>query len=228
MIAAANSAFPALNLTAADVTLVHRGIVPAARGRDGRAVLLGAAQILDHDAAGAAGAMTVIGVKYTTARGVGTRVADAAIRRLGRTVRGRHGRLEALPGAGIADHEALAIETARATGLEVAPPIVRHLTALYGDRCAAIVRLMAERTDWRMPLVAGRPHVGAEVIHAVRDEMARTLADIVIRRMELGAMEYPGPAIVDAAAAIAADELHWDAARRVREVNAVTAFYSPR
>jgi glycerol-3-phosphate dehydrogenase len=191
-------------------------------------VLLGAPQILDHDAAGADGAMTVIGVKYTTARGVGDKVADVALRRLGRGVRARHGRLGALPGAGIADHEALAIETARATGLEVAPPIVRHLTTLYGDRCAAIVRLMAERTDWRMPLVAGRPHVGAEVVHAVRQEMAATLADIVIRRMELGAMEYPGTAIVEAAAAIAADELKWDAARRVREVNAVSALYAPR
>ena len=227
MIDAANSAFPALRLSRQDITLVHRGIVPAARGRDGRAVLLGAPQIIDHDAEGAAGAMTLIGVKYTTARGVGEKAADAAIRRLGRaSLRPRHEPLEPLPGAAIADHEALAIETARAVGLELAPPIVRHLTSLYGDRCAAIVRVMAERTDWRMPLVPGRPHVGAEVVHAARAEMASTLADIVIRRMELGAMEYPGAALVDAAASIAADELGWDAARRAREMHAVTAFYT--
>ena len=223
-IADANSAFPALHLTRADVTLVHRGIVPASAGSP--AQLLPSPQIIDHDGEGVAGAMTVLGVKYTTARRVGARAADAAVRRLGKpSLRARRQRYDVLPGAGIADHEALTIETARAVGLEIAPPIIRHLNAVYGDRSAAIVRLMAERTDWRMPIVPGRPSVGAEVIHAIRHEMALTLADIVVRRSELGAMGHPGEAITRAAAAIAAEELDWDAARRDREIAAVDAFY---
>jgi len=223
-IADANSAFPALHLTRADVTLVHRGIVPASAGSP--AQLLPSPQIIDHDGEGVAGAMTVLGVKYTTARRVGARAADAAVRRLGKpSLRARRQRYDILPGAGIADHEALTIETARAVGLEIAPPIIRHLNAVYGDRSAAIVRLMAERTDWRMPIVPGRPSVGAEVIHAIRHEMALTLADIVVRRSELGAMGHPGEAITRAAAAIAAEELDWNAARRDREIAAVDAFY---
>ena len=226
MVDAANSAFPALRLTRDQVTLVHRGIVPAQKERNGAPALLSSPQIIDHDAEGAGGAMTLVGVKFTTARGVGEQAAEAAIRRLGKpSLRPRRRALDILPGAGIADHEALAIETARAVGLEVAPPIIRHLTAVYGDRCAAIVRLMAERTDWRMPLVGGRPNVGAEVIHAIREEMAVTLADIVIRRMELGAMGLPGDDIVGASARVAAAELDWDASRRDREIAAVTAFY---
>jgi glycerol-3-phosphate dehydrogenase len=223
-IADANSAFPALGLTRADVTLVHRGIVPASAGTP--AQLLPAAQILDHDAEGCGGAMTMIGVKYTTARAVGARAADAAIRRLGKpSLRPRREPIDILPGAGIADHEALAIETARAVGLEVAPPIVRHLTTIYGDRCAAIVRLMAEKTDWRMPLVPGQPMVGAEVIHAIRNEMAATLADIVIRRTELGAMGHPGDAVVAAIAAVAAAELQWDLQRQRAEIQRVDDFF---
>ena len=85
---------------------------------------------------------------------------------------------------------------------------------------------MAERTDWRMPLVPGRPNVGAEVIHAIRHETAMTLADIVIRRTELGAMSHPGDDIVRAAAAIAAEELNWGNDRRDGEIAAVRAFYS--
>jgi len=221
----ANTAFPALHLTRADVTLVHRGIVPAEKGAKG-AALLGSPQIIDHDGAGVAGAMTVIGVKYTTARRVGARAAEAAIRRLGRpSLRARRRTHEILPGAGIADHEALTIETARAVGLEIAAPIIRHLNAIYGDRSAAIARLMAERTDWRMPLVPGRPNVGAEVIHAIRHEMALTLSDFVIRRSELGAMGHPGDEIIRAAAAIAAEELDWNAERREQEIAAVQAFY---
>jgi glycerol-3-phosphate dehydrogenase len=224
-IADANAAFPALRLTREDITLVHRGIVPAEAGKSGRAELLGEPRILDHARDGVKGAMTVIGVKYTTARAVGARAAAAAAKALGAPARRTDTDTVMLPGAGIADHEALAIETARAVGLELAPPIIRHLTAIYGDRCAAIVRLMAQRSDWRMPLTAGRPNVGAEVIHAIREESACTVADIAIRRTELGAAGHPGAEIVNAIAAIAAEELGWDADRRNREVAAVEEFY---
>jgi glycerol-3-phosphate dehydrogenase len=226
MIAAANAAFPALRIARDDVTLVHRGVVPAQKARDGKAALLAAADIIDHDAEGAAGAITVIGVKFTTARRVGEKAAEAALRRIGKpSLHARREALEILPGAGIADHEALAIETTRAVHLELAPPIIRHLMTVYGDRVAAIVRLMAERSEWRMPLVPGQPNVGAEVIHAIRAEMACTLADVIVRRMELGAMGHPGVEIVRAAATIAADELGWDAESLNQQIAAVDAIY---
>ncbi|HET7694196.1 MAG TPA: FAD-dependent oxidoreductase [Vicinamibacterales bacterium] len=231
LVDAANSAFPALKMTRGDVTLVHRGIVPAfaqraGSGRPAQAELLASPKFFDHARDGVAGAMTVVGVKYTTARAVGARAAALAAKALGGSTRTSDTATAMLPGAGIADHEALTIETARAVGLELAPPIIRRLTGIYGDRCAAIVRLMAERSDWRMPLVPGRPIVGAEVVHAIRAEMACTLADVVIRRSELGAMEHPGDDLVAACARIAAEELVWDAARQEAEVAAVTAFYA--
>lgn len=224
-IAEANAAFPALKLTRDDVTLVHRGLVPAQRGKNGRADFLAASEIRDHAADGAPGAMSVVGVKYTTARAVGARAAALAAKRLGASTRPTDTDTAILPGAGISDHEALTIETARAAGLELAPAIIKHLNAIYGDRSAAIVRLMAQRSDWRMPLAPGRPNVAAEVIHAIRDEMACSVADIVIRRSELGAAGHPGPQIVNAVAAVAAEELGWNADRRSREVAAVDRFY---
>src|SRR4051812_9890990 len=223
-IADANAAFPALRLSPADITLVHRGIVPAQRGRGG-VEFLSAPRILDHSGEGAPGAISVIGIKYTTARAVGARAAAAAAKALGGSTRRTDTDTAILPGAGIADHEALAIETARAVHLELAPPIIKHVIGVYGDRCAAIVRLMAERSEWRMPLVPGRPMVGAEVIHAIRNEMAMRLADVAIRRSELGATGHPGAEVVSAMAAIAAEELGWDAGRRNREIAAVDAFY---
>ena len=225
-IAEANSAFPALKLTRADLTLVHRGVVPATKGSGGRPEILPRPQIVDHGSQGTAGAMTVVGVKFTTARAVGAKAAATAARALGTASRSTDTDRAILPGAGIADHEALSIETARAVGLELAPPIIRHITTIYGDRCAAIVRLMAEQTDWRMPLVPGRPTVGAEVIHAIRNESACTLADIVIRRTELGAMGHPGDDMVKALANVAAEELGWDAGQQADEIAAIDQFYA--
>ena len=225
-IADANSAFPALKVTRDDITLVHRANVPAERGSGGRARFLGSSQLRDHARDGVSGAMTVIGVKFTTARATASRAAQMAARILGkRASPGVDTQTAPLPGAAIADHEALAIETARAVRLELAPPTIRHLTAIYGDRCAPIVRLMAERSEWRMPLVPGHPNVGAEVIHAIRAEMACTLADIVVRRTELGAMGQPVDELTRAAAIVAATELNWDRERLNQEISTVAAIY---
>ena len=68
-----NQAFPSLDLSMADVTLVHRGVVPAAVHGD-QVVLQGHEQIRDHAAEGIDGLLTVAGTKYTTARAVAERV----------------------------------------------------------------------------------------------------------------------------------------------------------
>ena len=51
-------------------------------------------------------------------------------------------------------------------------------------------------------------------IYTIREEMACTLADIVIRRTQIGSAGHPGAAIIEAIAAVAAEELGWDTDRR--------------
>ena len=203
-IAAANEAFKALRLTRDDVTLVHRGIVPAVdNGGSGAPGLLSVPAIYDHASEGAPGAITVVGVKYTTARCVAQDVVDRVAKRLGKRVRPSRTATTTLPGAGIADHEALAIETARKHDLELPLTTIRHLIGLYAERAADIVRLMHERPDLRAPVTATATTLGAEIVHVIRHEMAIRLTDIVIRR-----------------------ELGWDRTRTDDEIAAVREFYA--
>jgi glycerol-3-phosphate dehydrogenase len=67
--------------------------------------------------------------------------------------------------------------------------------------------------------------IGAQIVWAVRHEMAMTLSDAVIRRTPLGALGYPGDAAVDRAAAIVATELHWGPDRVRSEIEALKRFY---
>ena len=76
-------AFPSVSLTAQDVTLVHRGVVPAVIRADGRAVLEGHEQVRDHADRGVEGLITVAGTKYTTARAVAERVTNRILSKLG-------------------------------------------------------------------------------------------------------------------------------------------------
>jgi glycerol-3-phosphate dehydrogenase len=79
-----NHAFPSFQISAADVTLVHRGVVPAIAGADGTAVLDGNEQIHDHAASGAPELMSVAGTKYTTARAVAENITDLLFAKLSR------------------------------------------------------------------------------------------------------------------------------------------------
>jgi glycerol-3-phosphate dehydrogenase len=221
-VAEANAAFPALKLTPAHVTLVHRGIVPASVGRQGEAELQSGASLIEH---GATGAYSVLGLKYTTARGVAERTIDTVAKRLDARVKPSQTAMRVLPGAGIADHEALAIETAREVHLDVPLATLRHLVARYAERAADIVRLMKEQKAWMASVAADCPTTGAEVVHATRHEMALRLSDIVIRRSGLGAAGHPGKEAVSACATIAAAELGWDQQRIEEEIRDVDAFY---
>jgi glycerol-3-phosphate dehydrogenase len=224
-IADANYAFPALRLSIADVTLVHRGLVAAESGRGGSPELKSSAEILDHASDGAAGAITVVGVKYTTARGVAERAGDAVGKRLGRRLPRSRTAMAPLPGAGIADHEALAIETARDVQVDVSPKTLAHLVRLYAEHAADVIRLMGERDDLRAPVAAGAATIGAEVVHAIRHDMAVRLTDIVIRRTGMGAGGAPPPDAVEQCGRIAATELGWNDARTADEIARVARFY---
>jgi glycerol-3-phosphate dehydrogenase len=58
----------------------------------------------------------------------------------------------------------------------------------------------------------------AEVLHAVHEEMACKLTDVVFRRTTFGLTGDPGDACLNTCAALMAKELGWDASRTRREV----------
>jgi glycerol-3-phosphate dehydrogenase len=62
-----------------------------------------------------------------------------------------------------------------------------------------------------------------EIVGAVRNEMAVTLADIVFRRTALGAIPGPDRAVVEAVARMAGAELGWDRSREETEIDVVLA-----
>jgi glycerol-3-phosphate dehydrogenase len=223
-----NSAFPALELDSAEVTLVHRGVVPAYRSRQGVLGLMGHHRIHDHDRDGVAGAVSVAGVKYTTARGVAEEVVDLVCAKLGvRTTACRTGtvRLPQWEFGNLADE----IERARAdAGGVLDAECLQSLVATHGRAWNAVVQRCAATPALAERLVANVPVPAAAVVHAVEHEMACALADVVVRRLPLGAAAYPGDAAATACGAIMASLLGWDADRLAAELESVRAFYEVR
>ena len=217
----ANEAFPALGLSREHITLVHWGRVPAAVAPGKPPDLLGSPVIHSHAKDGTPGALTVMGVKYTTARAVAQRAVDVASSALGRRIRSSRTAVTVLPGAGMADHEGLAIETARRSGLDLSPAVLQRLGALYAERSAQIIRSMTVRPELRSPLGDHPAATAAEIVHVIKEEMAIHLPDIIVRRLGLGATGHPGKDVLAAGASIAAGELDWSDEQMVEEIEAV-------
>jgi glycerol-3-phosphate dehydrogenase len=85
-----NSAHPSAELTLDDVARLHAGLLPCDRGRpeDSDPKLLRHYMLVDHAPRDAIdGLVTVLGVKYTTARDVAERTITLVARKLGQSVR---------------------------------------------------------------------------------------------------------------------------------------------
>jgi glycerol-3-phosphate dehydrogenase len=95
------------------------------------------------------------------------------------------------------------------------------MAARYGTRALIVAGLVRESPELARPLAAGCPVAAAEVIYAVRCEMAASVADFIRRRT---ALSWRHPRCAGAAAAAAARlmaaELGWDRAREQSELRA--------
>jgi glycerol-3-phosphate dehydrogenase len=226
-----NEAFPSLDLRLNDVTMIHRGIVPAVTSNRGIS-LEGHEHIYDHanragDGAGTLeGLMSVVGTKYTTARGVAERVTNLLFTKLQRQSVPCRTATTALPGGDIRDIGATVADARRGCDVVLPNDTIPHLVAAYGSGYREILALCKDQPDLIGRVAEGSPVIGAELVWAVRHEMAMTLADAVVRRTPLGALGYPGDMAVDRAADLVAGVLGWSHDRRRSEVAALRRFYS--
>ena len=90
-----------------------------------------------------------------------------------------------------------------------------HLARSYGDR-AFLVAELARPTGQRWPVVGrriatGYPYIEAEVVYAIRHEMARTLVDVLARRTRLAFLNATAASeAIPKIASIMEEELKWD------------------
>jgi len=218
-------AFPGARLTRDDVRLVHRGLLPMVSGHGSHVRLLRESLVVDHAAHGAPGLVSVHGVRYTTARHTAAEAVDAAFRALGhaqppacRTDR------TPLQGGAIPSVAGLIAEATRQRP-DVPASVITRLVRTYGAEYTHLLSLAHKEPHLAAPLGMRCEVTALEIVHAVRDEMAVTLADALIRRTEAGSAGHPGTDAVSQATDLMAAELGWDAARREAEIAAVEAFY---
>ena len=210
-------AFPRLPLDLGDVRLVHRGLLPASPRGDGVRLETTSA-IVDHRVDGIHGLISILGVRYTTARDTAERAVDLAVEQLARRVRRCRTAVAPLVGGDMDDFDDFLREATTAENDAVPVPTRERLARTYGTRHRIVLeRLVASAQD-RAPLGATCPVTAGEVRHAVREEMAVKLGDALLRRTEAGSAGHPGDDALAKAAGIMAGELGWTPQRRETEI----------
>jgi glycerol-3-phosphate dehydrogenase len=129
---------------------------------------------------------------------------------------------EPLPGGETAEFEPF-----RRRGAELGLPaaVVDHLVALYGTEAAGIYNLgMGDRSRFEL-LHPAHCSIEAEVLHAVRRELAQTVEDVLVRRMHLYyETRDRGVRAAGRVAELLGQELGWSAERIEDEARAYREF----
>lgn len=219
------TAFPGARLKLEDIRLVHRGFLPAVSSSPLRIVLLRNSQIRDHRKDGLAGVVTVVGVRYTTARHTAAQAVDLVFDVLGKTPPPCQTADTPLTGGDIDSFAGFIEHTVSQDPNGIPPSARRRLALSYGTGYRTVLDVMHENPGSSAPLSEQCEVTRAEILHATREEMAVKLSDAVLRRTEAGSAGHPGAEALAEAARLMARELGWDGNKIQREVAEVEQVY---
>ena len=212
-----NDAFPSLHLRLEDLALVQGGIVPA-KIRRGRVTLADRSLVREHRQDGVDGAVTVVAVKYTTARVAAEQAVTLAMAQMGHHSPPRTDTLQ-LPG-GIPDGRP-------SPSRHVDHEAWEYLQRIYGSDADRVIAPAMADPRLAERITSSLPIVGAQIVEAVRNEMALTLEDMVLRRTGLGAAGYPGDEAILKVERLMREQLGWSSSRVQDEVQLLKEFYLP-
>ena len=220
LIAEVNSSFGDGTLSFADVEHTFGGLRPLVEDQTEETYVCSRRyEIYDNAEEGLNGMITVEGGKYTTSRKLAENclqtVAAKLGRPLGKSITDKHH----LSGCAIPDMN-IFMQTIKRDNNDFAGHTLDYLGKNYGTEHEAILKLARENAVLAETVNADG-EILAQVTYAIRNEMARTLTDIVMRRTGIGTLGNPGEEVLQKVAAIAAAELGWDAGRVKQEIEAV-------
>lgn len=189
-----NWAYPELKLTTNDVLMWNAGLVPFGDNEDGAENLSYGKRSLftDHKSTDDLNNfVTMIGIRYTTARGDSAQAIDLICKKLGVSTAKADTENTPLIGGDISDFDQLVEDVFENQQFDLSKECILALTHNYGTRVHEILNLIARDESLRQSI--GKTNVlKAEVNFAIENEMAINLSDIVFRRTDLATAGNPG------------------------------------
>ncbi|MEO1203138.1 MAG: glycerol-3-phosphate dehydrogenase/oxidase [Pseudomonadota bacterium] len=215
-----NRLFPNAAVAREDVSFTYSGVRPLPPHNDGPEGAISRKHHVRHHNHVARGLYSVVGGKLTTFLSL----AEDVLKRLNRDFDlglPRQGvRERPFPGAGEA--------ALGAAGGRLGEDTRRHLIGVYGARADSVAALAAQDGRLAEIVCPWSGALAAEVVHALRHEFARTLDDVLSRRLMIGLNPDIGLPSLPAVARVMAAELGWDERERERRQRDFERYASER
>jgi len=223
----ANSAYPGANLELDDIRFSHYGFLPEKSNPTSSEVkLVRKSRVVDHRSeSGLSGLITILGVKYTTARHTAQKAIDLVFDNIGKTPPPCNTNHTQLHGGEMDHFSDYLSSTVKQDSDTLAPDTIDHWVRSYGTKYPHVKELLPESDDQSQLSLHSNPVITAQVLYAVREEMAIKLADVVLRRTGIGSIGRPDDTTLETIAKCMALELDWTAERIKLEIEEVKAIY---
>ena len=223
-----NDGLPGANLKPQDVIYAYAGLRPLVD--DGSKNSYNAsrkAEIVNHAAEGGIGNLiSAIGGKWTTSRDIAEKCVDLIAKKAGRKLKPCDTGQTPLPG-GATGRFAPFVERAASAHARTEREIIANLTRNYGARYEQVLTLADTRRDLMERITPRLPDIGAQLLFAIREEMALTLDDALFRRTGLGTLGRLDAGAIERAAKIMAAELGWNDSEVARQIASIAPRYAP-
>lgn len=200
-----NRVFPQAALSRDDIHYAYAGVRPLPFKEEGPESAITRRHIIRVNKDVAKGLISIIGGKLTTYRNLAEQTIDKLARLQHLKLPGCRTRETGLPGAWGIDR---AREALVALNL-LSEQGVQRMLDVYGGRAASIAGLCRSDEALARTLDRAGRVLAAEVVFALREEFARTLADVVFRRTMVGFDVDQGRGMYEDIAALAAAETGW-------------------
>lgn len=208
-----NAAYPAANLTLADVDYCYGGLTPAGEedSPKGEVARSRQSEVVDHrQSHGIEGLLSAVGVKWTTARWVAEKAVNLAMAHLGKPAIPCRVATSQLPGA--RDYQSGESLLNRADADRLDRQDFQNLLAPFGGDYPRVLEIGGWQGDEPDGLLRARCR------HGVREELALRLPDLVFRRLNLSHRGLLNEATLRWCATMMAGELGWDKQRMEAEL----------
>ncbi|MGB0911014.1 MAG: glycerol-3-phosphate dehydrogenase/oxidase, partial [Nitrospirales bacterium] len=220
-----NQALPSAELTLNDVSFVHSGLLPSsAGGQHAKDVqLVKHHQIIRHGQQGRRNILSVVGVKYTTARQVAEKVIDQVFEIQGQVSPPSRSSETPIHGGEIEHLEKFVQSETTNLSFNLSGKSIQNLIKNYGSAYSDVAKYIPDRqhTEVEEPWLVQ----WGEILHGVRSEMAQKLTDVICRRTEIGSAANPGHDMLLRCANIMRAELGWTSNKMQQEIQEVKDVY---
>ena len=220
LLSEANALFHDLALTPDAVRYSYAGIRPLPRTPKGSTAAITRRHVIKDHSPKLRGLWSIIGGKLTTHRGLAEEVVTRAVKALGRDAKCLTAETP-LPGAAGVAFDTYRTSVVRpAAALGVSERSAYRLADLYGTRADKILDLVQARPDLAIEIDAWSGAIAAEAVFAAQDEIAISLADILLRRTMIAYGPHAGIGPDEALLEAAGKEIGWTKPRQKKELAA--------